>query len=432
MNGNEVAITFFNYGLLAGVGEIRGNWPKGSNDFYVGDVLPIIAAEVPITNRPGGARDTLVRHVVSTRGPSNRGINTDPTNPSVAWTFEAKPGFASNAEPPRYGQAQRPRGHEHRPDLVAGPLARPADLDQPHDRQGPVERLLRPRPVQRRPRVLLLGRRQQRPRTAAPVPLVPRRRQRAPSAAASASTSRSAASSGASFSPRTPSSGSTRSPTRLRRPIRAWPSGLTVGTLSGGDGDTQGRPRLLRPGQPHRLLVRQRRPRQPGPARRLRRLRLPRVARQRRPTASTTTATATRRRPAGLDVFGFPVRHGRRRDREHLLRQTTSCRARSRPGDPLVLIDAATGERTFEYVPASGPITVVSQGRSYTVQRRRHHPGGDHAGADAHRRRLPDADGQRPHRPGPRRHRGRGRDAPLHTPRPVVRPATDRSSRCRR
>ncbi|MDX1420461.1 MAG: hypothetical protein R3181_10890, partial [Rubricoccaceae bacterium] len=36
MDGNEVAITAFNYGLLGGVGEVRGNWPKGSRDFYVG------------------------------------------------------------------------------------------------------------------------------------------------------------------------------------------------------------------------------------------------------------------------------------------------------------------------------------------------------------------------------------------------------------
>ncbi|MFN3595903.1 MAG: hypothetical protein ACK41D_01370 [Rubricoccaceae bacterium] len=92
MDGNEVAITFFNYGLLGGVGEVRGNWPKGSQDFYVGDVLPIIAAEVPV--RVNGERQ-LVRHVLTTRGPGNRGIPSAPGRPSEAWTFEAKPGFAS-------------------------------------------------------------------------------------------------------------------------------------------------------------------------------------------------------------------------------------------------------------------------------------------------------------------------------------------------
>lgn len=117
MDGNEVGITFFNYGLLAGVGEVRGNWPLGSNSFYVGDVLPIVAAEVPVPvddNGDGIAdRIQLVRHVVSTRGPGNRGINVDPQNPSVAWTFEAKPGFASNRP------VQRPDGTTAPNDRVA-------------------------------------------------------------------------------------------------------------------------------------------------------------------------------------------------------------------------------------------------------------------------------------------------------------------------
>ena len=105
MNGNQVGITFFNYGLLAGVGELRGNWPLGSNDFYVGDVLPIVAAEVPVPvddNGDGVAdRTQIIRHVVSTRGPGNRGINVDPQNASIAWTFEPKPGFASNRPVPQ-------------------------------------------------------------------------------------------------------------------------------------------------------------------------------------------------------------------------------------------------------------------------------------------------------------------------------------------
>jgi len=104
MDGNEVAITFFNYGLLAGVGEIRGNWPKGSDDFYVGDVLPLVAAEVPVDLDGDAIPDTLIQHVVSTRGPGNRGINAEPGNASNAWTFEPKPGFASNRIIERTGE----------------------------------------------------------------------------------------------------------------------------------------------------------------------------------------------------------------------------------------------------------------------------------------------------------------------------------------
>ena len=100
VDGNEVVITVFNYGLLGGVGEVRGEWPKGSDDNYVGDVLPIIVSEVPVDTNGDGVVDDLVRHVSTTRGPGNRGIPTNPNNPSEAWTFEPKPGFSSDAVRP--------------------------------------------------------------------------------------------------------------------------------------------------------------------------------------------------------------------------------------------------------------------------------------------------------------------------------------------
>ncbi|MEM8559591.1 MAG: hypothetical protein AAGG50_17360 [Bacteroidota bacterium] len=96
MDGNRVSITFFNTGLLGGEGEVRGNWPKGSEDFYVAEVLPVIVAEVPLTPRNSNvARDTLIRHVSTTRGPGTRGPPSQPGNPSNAYTLEPKPGFAA-------------------------------------------------------------------------------------------------------------------------------------------------------------------------------------------------------------------------------------------------------------------------------------------------------------------------------------------------
>lgn len=95
-DGNQIAISFFNYGLLAGVGEVRGNWPKGSDDFYVGDVLPVISMEVPVDLDGDAKPDTLVRHAVTTRGP-RAGTNSPPGNPNIFWGFEAMGGFASNA-----------------------------------------------------------------------------------------------------------------------------------------------------------------------------------------------------------------------------------------------------------------------------------------------------------------------------------------------
>ncbi len=94
-DGNQIAITFFNTGLLAGVGETRGNWPKGSRDFYIGDVVPVVAAEVPVDSDGDGVADTLIVKALTPRHP-RAGSNTDPENRSVFWGFEPMAGFASD------------------------------------------------------------------------------------------------------------------------------------------------------------------------------------------------------------------------------------------------------------------------------------------------------------------------------------------------
>lgn len=95
-DGNQIAITFHNYGLLAGVGEVRGNWPKGSEDFYVGDVLPMVAAEIPYDADGDGVADTLIHRVVTVRGP-RAGQNSPPGDPNTFWGFEPMGGFAAEA-----------------------------------------------------------------------------------------------------------------------------------------------------------------------------------------------------------------------------------------------------------------------------------------------------------------------------------------------
>jgi len=63
MDGNDIAFTFFNTGLLGGLGEVRANWPKGVPETYIGDVLPIIAVEFPV-RLPNG-RDTLLVNTIT-------------------------------------------------------------------------------------------------------------------------------------------------------------------------------------------------------------------------------------------------------------------------------------------------------------------------------------------------------------------------------
>lgn len=94
-DGNRVNITFFNNGLLGGVGEVRGEWPRGSDVNYVGDVSPIIALEIPVDLDNDGIADTLITHAITNRGP--RAGQTGPRpGQTKFWGFEPMGGFAND------------------------------------------------------------------------------------------------------------------------------------------------------------------------------------------------------------------------------------------------------------------------------------------------------------------------------------------------
>ncbi|MCL4278758.1 MAG: hypothetical protein KJZ60_03610, partial [Ignavibacteriaceae bacterium] len=61
--GNRAAITFYNDGQIAGVNtgiDIRGEWPLGSGENYIGDCIPLIGVEFINT-----LNDTLQSVVIS-------------------------------------------------------------------------------------------------------------------------------------------------------------------------------------------------------------------------------------------------------------------------------------------------------------------------------------------------------------------------------
>lgn len=93
-DGNRVLITFFNNGLLGGVGEARGEWPRGSDVNYIGDVSPVIALEVPVDTNNDGVADTLIQHTLTNRGP-RAGQGPRPGEVDF-WGFEPMGGFANN------------------------------------------------------------------------------------------------------------------------------------------------------------------------------------------------------------------------------------------------------------------------------------------------------------------------------------------------
>lgn len=104
-DGNQVAITFFNYGLLGGQGEVRGEWPRGRGEagYYVGDMLPMVAAEVPVDSDGDGVADATVRRVTTVRGP-RAGPDGPIGQPNVFWGMEAMGGFASEDIRPSTGE----------------------------------------------------------------------------------------------------------------------------------------------------------------------------------------------------------------------------------------------------------------------------------------------------------------------------------------
>jgi hypothetical protein len=87
--GNRAAITFYNDGQIAGVNtgvDIRGEWPLGSGENYIGDCIPLIGVEF-INN----LNDTL-QSVVISRGP--RKGQFDEKSPSgYFWGWNPTPGF---------------------------------------------------------------------------------------------------------------------------------------------------------------------------------------------------------------------------------------------------------------------------------------------------------------------------------------------------
>jgi hypothetical protein len=94
--GNRIGISYYNDGQIAGFNQgldIRGEWPLGSGENYIGDCIPLIGVE--FINKRG---DTL-NSVIISRGP-RRGQSDErhPTKPQF-WGWNPVPGFLNpNAE----------------------------------------------------------------------------------------------------------------------------------------------------------------------------------------------------------------------------------------------------------------------------------------------------------------------------------------------
>jgi hypothetical protein len=88
--GNRIGISFHNDGQIAGIlsgVDIRGEWPLGSGENYIGDCIPLIGVE--FINNLG---DTL-HSVVISRGPRKRQTEEKHPTKSYFWGWNPIPGF---------------------------------------------------------------------------------------------------------------------------------------------------------------------------------------------------------------------------------------------------------------------------------------------------------------------------------------------------
>jgi hypothetical protein len=88
--GNRIGISFHNDGQVAGIlsgVDIRGEWPYGSGENYIGDCIPLIGVE--FINRMG---DTL-HSVIISRGPRNRQAEERHPYKNYFWGWNPLPGY---------------------------------------------------------------------------------------------------------------------------------------------------------------------------------------------------------------------------------------------------------------------------------------------------------------------------------------------------
>ncbi len=88
--GNKIAISFYNDGAISGFNtgvDIRGEWPRGSKNYYIGDVTPMVGVE--IVNQ---YNDSL-HPVVISRGPRTAQAEERSNIDGHFWGWNPRPGY---------------------------------------------------------------------------------------------------------------------------------------------------------------------------------------------------------------------------------------------------------------------------------------------------------------------------------------------------
>ncbi len=90
MNGNNLNISVYNDGQISGFNtnvDVRGEWPIGSGENYIGDMIPMIGVEFI------DARGETLHSVTISRGPRNNQSNEKDPRYGYFWGFNPLPGY---------------------------------------------------------------------------------------------------------------------------------------------------------------------------------------------------------------------------------------------------------------------------------------------------------------------------------------------------
>ncbi|MBI5214929.1 MAG: hypothetical protein HY960_04195 [Ignavibacteriae bacterium] len=88
--GNRIGVSFYNDGQVAGFNtglDIRGEWPLGSGENYIGDCIPLVGVEFV------DARGETLHSVTISRGPRNNQSNEKHPVYGYFWGWNPRPGY---------------------------------------------------------------------------------------------------------------------------------------------------------------------------------------------------------------------------------------------------------------------------------------------------------------------------------------------------
>lgn len=71
LTGNNIGLSAFNDGQIAciNLGDITGEWPLGSGENYIGDIIPCLGIELPIKDYNNDGKQDTIHSVIISRGP---------------------------------------------------------------------------------------------------------------------------------------------------------------------------------------------------------------------------------------------------------------------------------------------------------------------------------------------------------------------------